>query len=77
MIGKNLSMDEKTAQVQEAHIRLGRKKQSWPVFVFPEFRGSITVSDVLAAPPGPDRDDMIHRWSISVWDVYRESADHH
>src|SRR5437763_8705655 len=45
-------------QVQKAHMELGRKKREWPRVHLPEDRGSITVSDVLAASAGPQRDKM-------------------
>ena len=60
-------------QVQEVHMKLGREKQPWPVFELPRFRGQVRVGDVLAVPAGPERDEMIHRWSISVWDAFREN----
>jgi hypothetical protein len=54
-------------QVQEAHIQLGRRKREWPRFDLPEDRGSMTVSDVLSAPAGVERDIAIHDWCRSVW----------
>jgi hypothetical protein len=58
-------------QVQQAHMKLGRRKQAWPVFELPEDRGEITVDEVLAREPGPDRDKAIHDWCVSVWNVFR------
>src|SRR6266567_2055281 len=40
-------------QVQEAHIKLGRRKREWPGIDLPEDRGSMTVAGVLAASAGP------------------------
>ena len=60
-------------QVQLAHMRLGKHRKHWLTFPLPENRGSITVSDVLAIPPGQDRDAMIHRWCACVWDAYQDS----
>jgi hypothetical protein len=57
-------------QVQLAHMKLGQAKQAWPVFQLPEKRGELTVADVLAAPAGPERDEMIQRWCVSVWGAY-------
>ncbi len=56
-------------QVQQTHMRLGRRRKSWPHLVLPEQRGNITVADVLATPPGSDRDEMIHRWCTSTWEA--------
>jgi uncharacterized protein DUF5946 len=60
-------------QVQRAHMAMGRKKHTWPAFVLPAARGPLTVRDVLAVPPGPDRDEAIHAWSASVWDAFRDN----
>ena len=54
-------------------MRLARDKRTWSTFKLPEYRGDATVSDVLAAPPGPERDAAIERWCRSVWNAYRES----
>ena len=60
-------------QVQQAHTRLARSRMTWPTFTLPERRGDMTVSDVLAAPPGVERDAAIEKWCRSVWSAYRES----
>ena len=60
-------------QVQQAHMRLARSKRTWPTFKLPEYRGDVTVSDVLAAQPGAERDAAIEKWCRSVWNAYRES----
>jgi hypothetical protein len=54
-------------QVQLAHMALAPKKASLPVFKLPASRGSIRVADILAAPPGPNRDDAIEGWCSSIW----------
>ncbi|HHI81456.1 MAG TPA: hypothetical protein ENK02_15955 [Planctomycetes bacterium] len=60
-------------EVQVVHMKLGRRKRKWPVYSLPETRGKITVKDVMAAPPGPERDGMIHRWCHSVWEAFSEN----
>ncbi len=60
-------------QVQRAHTQLARGKRTWPTFKLPEYRGDVSVSDVLAAPPGAERDAAIEEWCRSVWNAYRES----
>lgn len=62
-------------QVQLAHMALARKRKVWPALPLPDERGAITVREVLAAPPGEERDTMIHRWCASVWEVYQESQE--
>jgi hypothetical protein len=54
-------------QVQEAHMMLGRKKREWPAVRLPDNRGSLTVTDVLAASPGAERDQAIDDWCRSLW----------
>lgn len=58
-------------QVQLAHMQLARKRKTWPKFVLPENRGSITVDDVLAAAPGEERDHLVKNWCESVWEAYK------
>lgn len=68
-IEKNYSGKE----VQWAHVKLAKHRKQWPMFDIPEYRGNITVYDVIAAPEGPERDKMIRKWSASVWEAYSES----
>ena len=60
-------------QVQLAHMRMARHRKPWPLLPLPAQRGSIRVADVLRAAPGPDRDDMIHRWAASVWAAFADA----
>jgi hypothetical protein len=62
-------------EVQSAHIVLGRRKREWPVVSLPEDRGGMTVADVLAAPPGPERDRAIDDWCRSVWTASAANRD--
>jgi hypothetical protein len=57
-------------QVQLAHMKLGREKRAWPVFFLPGNRGAVTVANVLDAPAGSKRDEMIHQWCVSVWQAF-------
>lgn len=61
-------------QVQRAHMMLAKRSRSWPAFPLPDDRGSITAADVLAAPPGLERDRAIGAWCASVWAAYAEAA---
>lgn len=58
-------------QVQRAHMTLAQRRKQWPRPALPHDRGSIFISDVVAASPGPPRDVMIHKWCASVWDAYQ------
>ncbi len=60
-------------QVQRVHMLLARHKRSWPSFPLPRERGSITASQVVAAPPGPVRDHAIDAWCASVWEAFGDS----
>ncbi len=56
-------------EVQLAHMKLGRKKQEWPMFRIPNDRGPIHAATVLAAPT-EQMDKMIHEWCSSVWNAF-------
>jgi len=80
LIGLYLSIERNYTgrQVQLAHMQLaklrpGGIRKQWPVFALPKERGAITASDVLAKPAGPDRDEKIHQWCISVWEAWKDS----
>ena len=60
-------------QVQRAHTALARRSKTWPSFTLPADRGSITTVEVMAKPPGPQRDRVIEEWSASVWRAYGDS----
>lgn len=60
-------------QVQRAHMELSRRRRSWPSFPLPRERGSITPVQVMAAPPGPERDSAISAWCASVWSAFSGS----
>jgi len=62
-------------QVQLAHIKLSQHKKVWPRFQLPDQRGDITVSDVVKATPGQERDLRIKDWCTSVWEAYKSSPD--
>jgi len=58
-------------EVQLAHMKMAKNRKNWPVFEMPENRGEIRVSDVVQTKPGRDRDMMIEKWIISVWNAYQ------
>ena len=57
-------------QVQRAHMEMGRSKRQWPELALPARRGSITAIDVMAATPGPQRDQAIDDWCRTVWEAF-------
>ncbi len=62
-------------EVQRAHMKLARRRKSWPQFAPPDLRGDVTVSEVMAAPPGRLRDEAIDRWCAAVWRAWRGSRE--
>jgi Family of unknown function (DUF5946) len=72
LVGLYLYLERKFSgnQVQKVHMELGRKKREWPSIELPEDRGQITVLDILAAPPGAERDFAIDDWCRSVWQAF-------
>lgn len=54
-------------QVQDWHVRAARRSKEWPRFGPPADLGPITIADVHAAQPGPDRDQVLMQWCSSVW----------
>jgi hypothetical protein len=53
--------------VQLAHMELGRAKREWPLLLPPRHLRSVTVVEVLAAPPGEAREAALMEWARSVW----------
>jgi len=61
-------------EVQQAHMRIAKIRRDWPRFKPPGKPATLTVTDVLAADPGPERDAMILKWAAAVWESW---ADRH
>ena len=62
-------------QVQRAHMVMGRHKRTWPSFALPAERGAVDVTQILASPPGAERDAAIDAWCVAVWTAFRENRD--
>lgn len=58
-------------QVQQMHMRLARQRKQWLKLTQPGATASITVSDVLAAAPGKQRDQAIRDWCAAVWEIWQ------
>ena len=56
-------------------MQLAKHKREWPNIPQPVNRGNITVADVIAAAPGPERDRAIHSWCASVWSCWKPNAE--
>jgi len=59
-------------QVQTAHLQMAKKPKEYPKIIFPESRGSVTVKNVLDAPPGSERDKVIRQWCVSIWKAFSD-----
>jgi hypothetical protein len=75
LVGLYLHVDKQLSgkQVQRVHMLMARRKTTWPSFPLPADRGSLTAADVLAVPPGTERDKAIDEWCRSVWNAFRDS----
>ena len=62
-----LEHDYTGRQVQLFHMKMAKRKISWPEISLPEDRGEITVKTVLETQPGQARDEMIKKWCEAVW----------
>lgn len=62
-------------QVQRMHMLLARRSKRWPAFARPAQAGALTVLDVLNAPPGQERDEMLMRWGRSVWEAWSHARE--
>lgn len=62
-------------RVQQIHMMLAQRKRVLPSFVLPIERGTMTASQVLTAPAGPERDRAIDAWCASVWEAFRGNRD--
>lgn len=54
-------------QVQRAHMRLARNRRQWIAPAIARQRAPIGIADVVATPPGSERNAMIRRWCEAVW----------
>lgn len=61
-------------RVQLAHMQLARRRKHWTAPPLPaQQHAAIRVADVVAAPPGPVRNAMIHRWCETVWQNWQHA----
>ena len=60
-------------QIQQAHTVLSKYKEYLPEIKLPEYRGGISISDVLKSDV--NRDEMIEKWCASVWKAYESSKE--
>jgi hypothetical protein len=77
LVGLYLHLEERQSgrQVQRVHQLLANRRKQWPRFPLPAERGNMRVTDVMAEPPGAQRDAAIKRWCRSVWEAYGGSRE--
>jgi hypothetical protein len=62
-------------QVQRMHMRLARQRKQWPKLPPAEATAKLTVADILATPPGEQRDKAIRHWCAAVWETWQPQRD--
>ena len=62
-------------QIQLIHIQMSKGKKIFPMIILPIKRGDVNVADVLDKHAGPERDEMIKKWCVSVWGAYNNSRE--
>jgi hypothetical protein len=62
-------------QVQRVHQILATQRPDWPTFALPDYRGALTVGDVMAYPAGEQRDEAIQAWVTSTWKACQDLRD--
>jgi hypothetical protein len=62
-------------QVQLAHMRMAKHRKAWAGLPLPTRQASVGVRDVVAAPPGAERDAMIHNWCVAVWETWQPARE--
>jgi hypothetical protein len=60
-------------QVQRAHMQLARHRRPWMAPAIPDPCAQVGVAEVMAAPPGVERREMIHLWCQAVWRDWQHS----
>jgi hypothetical protein len=60
-------------EIQRVHMRLAPLRLPWPVLSLPSQHADLTVADVLAVQPGPDRNAVIRRWCVAEWQAWTDS----
>jgi Family of unknown function (DUF5946) len=75
LVGLYLRVEKRFSgrRIQRVHMQMGRRKREWPGMRLPEHRGGMTVTDVLAASPGLERDKAIDGWCCSVWVAFTDN----
>lgn len=62
-------------EIQDLHTKIANSKKELPKLKIPKEKASITVSEVLEARPGIERNEKIKEWSRSVWKIFKNQKD--
>jgi hypothetical protein len=54
---------------------MAKHRKAWPRLSLPTRQASVGVADVVAAPPGTERDAMIHNWCVAVWETWQPARE--
>jgi len=69
LVGLHLSLDQGRPgrQVQHAHMKLARRRRTWPMLQPPDDLRCTSAGDVMRHPAGDVRDDAVLSWAAEVW----------
>ena len=72
LVGLHLALDRGRTgrEVQRAHMRLGRRKRTWPILPPPADLTCMSAADVMRELPGDARDVAVLRWAGEVWQCW-------
>lgn len=59
-------------EVQQAHIEMSKKSKVFPEIKLPEYRGAITISDIIKIDNPAEKDEAIHKWCETIWQAFSE-----
>jgi hypothetical protein len=70
LVGLHLALDlgRTGREVQQAHMRLARRRRHWPELAAPADLTGMVVADVMQQPADDTRDDALWRWAGEVWE---------
>ena len=77
LIGMYLALEKGHTgrQVQRAHTRIAKARKDWPRLEPPVHPADLTVREILQTKTGAERESMIHRWMVAVWESWADRKD--
>ena len=74
LIGLYLALEKGYSgkQVQQAHMKIAKRRKDWPWLEPPEEQAALTVIEVLQAGTDAEKDRMIRKWMAAVWENWTD-----